>query len=184
MLKGFSVFLCVCVCVCVCVWESEREREREREREDICVCACVCVCVSDLCVCSHCTLERHRVRNVRERGYIPRSNPNLWLDAFCLYLPNPPATHWHTHRHTHTHTQAHAHTHTPMSPSIHLPDMIVPLLLLYVLIHQLWVKRQLHPAIDAASRQSQNYGTVHYCKLLLKSLFFFFCSEAWGASGE
>ena len=113
MLKGFSVFLCVCVC------EREWEREREREREDICVCACVCVCVSDLRVCSHCTLERHRVRNVRERGYIPRSNPNLWLDAFCLYLPNPPATHWHTHRHTHTHTQAHAHTHSdePIHPS-------------------------------------------------------------------
>lgn len=74
------------------------------------------------------------------------SKLHLQLEALCLYLP---PLHLHTYMHTHS------LTHSLLSPSIHLLDMIVPLLLLYVLIHELWVKRQLHQAIDAAGRQSE-----------------------------
>lgn len=131
------------------------------------MCSCVSVCA--LCVCSHCTPVWHRARKVGKWAKFP--------EAIRIFSSMPLAFIYPTvypRARTHTHTQSL----TPVSPSIHLLDMIVPLLLLYVLIHQLWVKRQLHPAIDAASRQSQNYGMVHYCKLLLKFLFFYSSKES------
>ncbi len=165
MLKGFFVSVCVFVCVC--------------ERECVRVCARVSVCVSSFLLL-HIVHQNYTGRGMSvNRINSQKQSGSLQLDALCLHLSNP--YHIATHTHTNTRTHAHTHTHTPMSPSIHLLDMIVPLLLLYVLIHQLWVKWQLHPAIDAARRQTQSYGMVHYSKLLLKLLF---SCGAWGASGE
>lgn len=143
------------------------------------MCSCVSVCA--LCVCSHCTPVWHRARKVGKWAKFPEairifSSMPLAFIYPTVYHPVPLQAVKHTQTHSRTHT--HTHSLTPVSPSIHLLDMIVPLLLLYVLIHQLWVKRQLHPAIDAASRQSQNYGMVHYCKLLLKFLFFYSSKES------
>lgn len=70
-----------------------------------------------------------------------------------------------------------------LSLSIRLFDMIVPLLLFYVLIHQRWVKHQLHSDANAVSGHGQNYSLVHYGKLLLKFLLFFFQGMGEGGSG-